>query len=580
MKYFLFAIILLSAVCFSADNSALLKRADQIKSQQLQEFNNILAEVEQNAQTLTSYEENYLTLLKAYQIIYAGEPSRAIPLVKQVFESTHDQALEIRALTILVNLHGVLRNYLEGYKNAQRLLEVLPTASSNSKINAYAGLAIFYNHLGEYESGLKSATWLLENAQNPHTVCVAYQVKLEAEFYLKRIINPTSADHAINYCKKEKEYAVALVNLVIKAKIHANLENIDAAISLLERNQEIYENTHYPVAEADYHAQLAKLYFQKDQLDKAKIHADKAIKLSSGAGMFQSRVIAYEVLYQFYERVGDISQAHDAYKAFAGIEKALLDESKMRHLAVQKTQFEAQEKANHIALLNKENALLQSQAELRQREIDNSKLIITTLVLLATVAMMWLVLNRKMQRQLKLQAQTDELTGVANRHHFTQVAEKALTYHKKTRQHLSIIVFDLDLFKNVNDAYGHIVGDWALKAVVDTAQHICRKQDLVCRLGGEEFGILLPGCEVDKARIIAEKCRAAITAIDTSPSGYKFTLTASFGVVDTNLCGYQFEHLYAGADEMLYKSKTEGRNQIFVKEDRTNRVPPIIPLSS
>ena len=123
-------------------------------------------------------------------------------------------------------------------------------------------------------------------------------------------------------------------------------------------------------------------------------------------------------------------------------------------------------------------------------------------------------------------------------------------------------MFDLDYFKRINDAYGHQAGDAALKIAVDAAKVACRTNDIVGRLGGEEFGVLLPGCASHLASFIAEKCRKAIEQADFSPSGHDLAVTASFGISDSSNCDYNFEKLFAGADFALYQSKDMGRNRV------------------
>jgi diguanylate cyclase (GGDEF)-like protein len=119
------------------------------------------------------------------------------------------------------------------------------------------------------------------------------------------------------------------------------------------------------------------------------------------------------------------------------------------------------------------------------------------------------------------------------------------------------------ILKKINDNYGHLIVDEALKMAVNAAKSGCRKNDTIGRLGGEEFGILLPGCGNHLATHIAEKCRRAIEKVNTSESGQQFTLTARFGVSDSSVCGYEFTPLFAGADRALYQAKDLGRNQVF-----------------
>ena len=169
-------------------------------------------------------------------------------------------------------------------------------------------------------------------------------------------------------------------------------------------------------------------------------------------------------------------------------------------------------------------------------------------------------------------AETDALTGINNRNHFTTSAEQQLRYTKNRKTPISFILFDLDLFKKINDTYGHQTGDWALKSAVKAASTVCRSNDIIGRMGGEEFALLLPNCSADKAVKIAEMCRKAIENIDTKETGFDFSITASFGVSDSNICQHDFDKLYGCADAALYQSKSHGRNQVYQFEENTPAV--------
>lgn len=98
---------------------------------------------------------------------------------------------------------------------------------------------------------------------------------------------------------------------------------------------------------------------------------------------------------------------------------------------------------------------------------------------------------------------------------------------------MAFIIFDLDFFKQVNDNHGHIVGDWVLTNAVQAVKPLLRATDKFGRMGGEEFAIMLAGCDAQQAMAVAEDCRQAIEAMDCSPSGAAFNVTASFGVADS-----------------------------------------------
>jgi diguanylate cyclase (GGDEF)-like protein len=206
---------------------------------------------------------------------------------------------------------------------------------------------------------------------------------------------------------------------------------------------------------------------------------------------------------------------------------------------------------------------LKTETELAVKQTQNERLALALATSLLIILFVWLYRSRKIQRKLRKLAETDELTGISNRHHFNNRARQQIKHARMQKQPISFVLFDLDHFKKVNDTFGHQTGDWALKKSVLEAKLLCRNVDLIGRMGGEEFAILLPGCEIDEALKIAEICRNAIENIDTFESDHEFKITASFGVTDSSTSGYTLERLFAGADAALYYSKEHGRNQVY-----------------
>jgi len=123
----------------------------------------------------------------------------------------------------------------------------------------------------------------------------------------------------------------------------------------------------------------------------------------------------------------------------------------------------------------------------------------------------------------------------------------------------------MDEFKQVNDTYNHATGDWVLKTVSATISNCLRAHDLFGRLGGEEFVICLPNTPEHEAMALAERCRSAIAAIDSAPSGFNFSIAASFGIaVRPSNGAANFEATLAAADQALYRAKHLGRNRIEI----------------
>ena len=154
---------------------------------------------------------------------------------------------------------------------------------------------------------------------------------------------------------------------------------------------------------------------------------------------------------------------------------------------------------------------------------------------------------------------TDPLTGIANRRHFEEVAEKAMAFSRRQSLPLSLIMADVDHFKEFNDRCGRTLGDEILAAFARMLFRSCRFEDTVARYGGEEFLALLPGTPLVPARAIAERLRENTEKL--SIEGLDEGIRASFGVTEF-LADETLEEFIARADQALHRAKSRGRNRV------------------
>ncbi len=181
---------------------------------------------------------------------------------------------------------------------------------------------------------------------------------------------------------------------------------------------------------------------------------------------------------------------------------------------------------------------------------------VTLLVLLIT----GLTVGRY-QRRLEDLAATDKLTGLINRQAFDVLIRQAISQARRDMTPLSVILLDIDHFKLVNDNFGHMVGDEALKAVARALKGALRESDSVCRWGGEEFLVVLKACDGAQAAALAEKLRAAISDDASLEELGVPRLTASLGVAQL-IPGDSADSLVTRADAALYEAKTDGRDRV------------------
>lgn len=178
------------------------------------------------------------------------------------------------------------------------------------------------------------------------------------------------------------------------------------------------------------------------------------------------------------------------------------------------------------------------------------------------------------EERLRLLSITDSLTGLFNRRHFIEESEREIARARRYQLPTGMLLLDIDHFKRINDTYGHTIGDEVLKAFAAACQKALRANDILGRLGGEEFGVFLPQTDADGAVRVAERLRCAVEAIRlphdakthdsraTDTDSPAVSLTVSIGVAAG--CGGEpgVDALLSRADEALYRAKAAGRNRV------------------
>ena len=165
---------------------------------------------------------------------------------------------------------------------------------------------------------------------------------------------------------------------------------------------------------------------------------------------------------------------------------------------------------------------------------------------------------------LRMCAEKDALTDALSRRAFKDAAARLVALAVRHVQPLSMISFDFDFFKHTNDTFGHATGDRVLREAVDVCTRYLRTSDLIGRLGGEEFSVVLPNTNQAGAVDTAEKLRLAIATNAIGVEGKTIKSTASFGVASLNSIAADMETLLDHADQALYRAKSEGRNRVAV----------------
>ncbi len=159
----------------------------------------------------------------------------------------------------------------------------------------------------------------------------------------------------------------------------------------------------------------------------------------------------------------------------------------------------------------------------------------------------------------------DALTDLQNRRHFIEAVEREIARAMRHRRPLAMCIIDVDLFKPINDRYGHISGDNVLRQIAGILRRHVRNDDAAARIGGEEFAVLLPECDDDAAFGFAERLRQAVAEAVFKPGGDEQSITVSIGIAALTPLRDTCSRMMAAADAALYRAKSEGRNRVCIE---------------
>ncbi|MBN1799771.1 MAG: GGDEF domain-containing protein [Spirochaetales bacterium] len=177
---------------------------------------------------------------------------------------------------------------------------------------------------------------------------------------------------------------------------------------------------------------------------------------------------------------------------------------------------------------------------------------------LGLIILVALIVKRYIREKLEHMATYDQLTLLLNRYAYRDILEKEIAQANRNNSRLSLILFDIDHFKKINDKYGHDIGDKILNIVAQRVNSCIRKSDFLFRIGGEEFAIVAAQTTAAQARILAEKIRETIAARKYI---HDITVTLSLGVAELRKAD-STEDIFRKADAALYKAKQAGRNRV------------------
>ena len=546
----------------------LLQRADYVKGVDPAEFGTLMRQLDEQAATFSRPQQQYLQYLKGWQSAYSGSYAQAVPLLESIIEQAPDVTLRFRASATLANVQAVATHYDEAFAQLGQLLAMLPQVKAkDARQQGMLVIGYLYNQVGEYELGLSYADKLAAEDSSPRAACRSHLLRLEALYRGGKFHGEVAPFmNAIDTCVQSGEVLWASAIRAYVARFYVDQGRNTDAIKLLTTHYDEARSTRYRRLISEYDDLMARAY--KNSGNAAAAHQAALRAIGSDPGVqnqyTEPMVSSYRLLYQLAQEQGDTRSALAYHEKYAAADKGYLDDVSARQIAYERAKHEAAANRLQIDALNQQNEVLRLQQQLAKKAVETSRLYIALLIVMAVFIALFAYRTKRSQLHFMKLSRVDGLTGIDNRPHFIDQAERALEASRKLAQEVCVILCDLDHFKSINDKFGHATGDQVLRQAVDACRKHLRASDRFGRFGGEEFCILLPGCSLSDARQRCEQLRTAIATIALDPANTSSTVSASFGVASTASSSYELRQLLAHADAALYRAKYAGRNCVVL----------------
>ncbi len=286
---------------------------------------------------------------------------------------------------------------------------------------------------------------------------------------------------------------------------------------------------------------IGSIHVRSNDFSSAIQSLHAALEIASEINARQEQAECHRALAEAHKAAGEYHHALDHFEKYVEHHRAAFDEESDRRLKTIEIIHEVENARKDAEIYQLRNVALQQEIEER----------------------------KKAQAALERLATQDALTGLANRRHFLELAARTIEQARRYQRPLSIVMMDVDHFKQINDTFGHNTGDQVLVSVAQCMLTVLRKVDILGRYGGDEFVILLPETTQEGARRLTERLRQVVSQQSIIAGGVSLPISLSIGLTSNiQQPDLALDELLQRADRALYYSKQAGRDRVTAYEDR------------
>lgn len=456
-----------------------------------------------------------------------------------------------------------LKYYQKAYVIVQELNDELDMAYLNTNMaSVYANLKDFNKAISLQNTAItyfKNNDYKYDEMLAHYSQAVIY--KRDKQFERALVSYNKMLDLSLEFNEPSKVY---FANIGI-SMLYLKLENFKKALEYWLQAEQLFSDIEGPYSKAHHYLVKAQLEVNDKNTKLAFNTVSKAQEIIFT--LEQDKNLDMYIL--LYDVKIDIAVLEEDYKTAFELQKeekrlndkyqnAVREDARSKY----KVMFDTEQTLLNNKLLERDKQLSTVALESAKQEQQLKNMIIITAALFIAVLFFFIYRQIRTSKKLNRLANTDVLTQLANRRYTFSHSELELKKSINNGKAFSIIIFDIDHFKKVNDTYGHAGGDEVLINTAKTANKFIREQDVLGRIGGEEFLAILSNTSLSQALEVAQRIQEAIESQSVSFEDETINITASFGVAQFSPDKEDFISLFQHADEYLYKAKNLGRNCI------------------
>lgn len=557
--------------------AARLAQADDAWPNDTSRFRHILAQLHQHEGRLSAVQRWHLRLLDTRLPVDEGDYAKAEPSLYDIIDHSGDQSLSVRAMAALIQDKFFSRDYVSAYALANTLMAELPKVTDpQARLEGMIRIIQMLNKeaVGQYGLALDYARQMKALLPSGKGQCYAKALETQSLLYAGKLTSTDIAFQvAIDTCLAAGESRQADALRLDLASEMVDERHGDKSIAYLHSISSEIKKSGYMPHLASLPVTLAQAYLSLGDAVNAGKFAQASLAVTGPDSPLWTVQAAYKVLYQAEKAQGHDAAALGYYEKYVAQKTAAMNNSKAIALAYQTVRQQVVSQKMKLEALGKENNILQLRQALASQAQKASRLsnaMLLAIIAFFALATLWLW---RSWRRFRWMAHHDGLTRAYNREHFVVEAKRTLRQLHKTNIDACLIVLDLDHFKRINDTYGHAAGDQVLRFAAMIVGRELRPADLFGRLGGEEFGILIPGCSRNQGLEVASRMRDVLASTPVIlHQQIAVMVPASLGLASTASSGYALRRLLIDADAALYRAKEGGRNRVVAHTPETSSV--------